>query len=182
VQTGVNLRRLAGSRRDRRVRGTGRGAEFPRARYREVRVLTGGGDDGLGLTSPGEVPITFRGGPGNDGVGVSGTIDDTGVGDGVAVEDLSSTDVVRFTPDFSAFGNGTEPNNSADTLTVRGTPGVDDITITGAKQDITVAGLTPTVTPLFLAPDDFLLIQTLAGDDTVDSSGLPPGLEQPIVQ
>jgi hypothetical protein len=96
VQTGVNLRRLAGSRRDRRVRGTGGGAEFPRARYREVRVLAGGNDYG-------------------------------------AAENLSTTDVVRFTPDF-------------------------------------------------LAPDDFLLIQTLAGDDTVDSSGLPPGLVQHIVQ
>ena len=41
MQTGVNLRRLAGSRRDRRVRGTGRGADFPRARDREVRLLAG---------------------------------------------------------------------------------------------------------------------------------------------
>ena len=41
MQTGVNPRRPAGSRRDRRVRGTGRGAEFPRARYREVQTLAG---------------------------------------------------------------------------------------------------------------------------------------------
>jgi hypothetical protein len=45
-----------------------------------------------------------------------------------------------------------------------------------------VAGLTPLVTPVFLAPDDFLLIQTLDGDDIVDSSGLQPGLVQLIVQ
>jgi hypothetical protein len=45
-----------------------------------------------------------------------------------------------------------------------------------------VAGLTPLVTAVNLAPDDFLLIQTLSGRDVVDSSGLQRGLVQLIVQ
>jgi hypothetical protein len=111
-----------------------------------------------------------------------GGLDESGSGDAVAVNDLSGTDVVRFTPDFTDPLDGEGPNNSSDTLTVRGTAGVDRITVSGSGADITVAGLTPLVTPVFLAPDDFLLIQTLDGRDIVDSSGLQPGLVQLIVQ
>ena len=59
-----------------------------------------------------------------------------------------------------------------------GTPEVDHITVTGSGADVTVAGLTPLVTALFLAPDDFLLIQTGDGRDIVDSSGLERGVVQ----
>jgi hypothetical protein len=111
-----------------------------------------------------------------------GGLDESGSGDAVAVNDLSGTDVVRFTPDFTDPLDGAGPNNSADTLTVRGTTGVDHITVSGSGANVTVAGLTPLVTPVFLAPDDFLLIQTLDGRDIVDSSELQPGLVQLIVQ
>jgi hypothetical protein len=37
------------------------------------------------------------------------------------------------------------------------------------------------VTPVNLAPDDFLRIETLDGHDTVDSSGLQRGLVQLLV-
>jgi len=102
-------------------------------------------------------------------------------GDGVAVNDLSGTDVARFTPDFTDPLDGTGPNNSSDTLTVRGTAGVDHITVSGTGGNVTVAGLTPTVTPVNLAQADFLRIETLAGNDTVDSSGLQRGLVQLLV-
>jgi hypothetical protein len=111
-----------------------------------------------------------------------GGLDESGSGDAVAVNDLSGTDVVRFTPDFTDPLDGAGPNNSSDTLTVRGTAGVDHITVSGSGANITVAGLTPLVTPIFLAPDDFLHIQTLEGRDIVDSSGLQRGLVQLIVQ
>jgi hypothetical protein len=111
-----------------------------------------------------------------------GGLDESGSGDAIAVNDLSGTDVVRFTPDFTDPLDGTGPNNSSDTLTVRGTTGVDHITVSGSGANITVAGLTPLVTPVFLASDDFLLIQTLSGNDIVDSSGLQRGLVQLIVQ
>jgi len=53
-------------------------------------------------------------------------------GDQVAVNDLSSTDVVNFTPDFTDPLDNTGPNNSADQVTVRGTAGVDHITVSGS--------------------------------------------------
>jgi hypothetical protein len=111
---------------------------------------------------------------------------DEGSGDAVAVNDLSGTDVVRFTPDFTDPLDNTGPNNSADTLTVRGTSGVDNITVSGSGANITVAGLTPLVTPVNLRTADVLLpdvlrIDTLAGRDTVDSSGLQAGLLQLLV-
>jgi hypothetical protein len=102
-------------------------------------------------------------------------------GDTIGVNDLSGTDVVRFTPDFTDPLDGTGPNNSSDSLTVRGTAGVDHITVSGSGANITVAGLTPTVTPVNLASEDFLRIETLGGNDTVDSSGLQRGLVQLLV-
>ncbi len=101
---------------------------------------------------------------------------DEGGGDQVAVNDLSSTDVTHFTPDFTDPLDNTGPNNSADQVTVRGTAGVDHITVSGSGANITVAGLTPTVTPVNLDAKDTLRIETLAGADTVNSSGLPRGL------
>ena len=102
-------------------------------------------------------------------------------GDGVAVNDLSGTDVVRFAPDFTNPLSGTGPNNSTDSLTVRGTAGVDHITVSGSGANVTVAGLTPTVSPVNLAPADVLRIETLAGNDTVDTSGLQRGLVQVLL-
>jgi hypothetical protein len=50
--------------------------------------------------------------------------------------------------------------------------------VSGSGANITVSGLTPTVTPVQLHSDDTLRIDTLDGRDTVDSSGLQPGLVQ----
>jgi len=99
-----------------------------------------------------------------------------GLGDGVTVNDLSGTDVVNFTPNFSAPSDGTLPNNSPDQLRVVGTPGVDHITVSGSGANITVAGLSPTVTPVLLDSQDTLRIDTLDGADIVDSHNLERGL------
>jgi hypothetical protein len=112
-----------------------------------------------------------------------GGLDVSGSGDAVGVNDLSTTDVVRFTPNFGATGKGsTAPNNSSDTLTVRGTNRRDLIVVKGSGSNVTVNGLTPQVNSVFLAPDDFLHIDTLKGRDIVDSSALAPGTVQLIVQ
>jgi hypothetical protein len=108
--------------------------------------------------------VTWVGFGGNDG------------GDSVAVNNLSGTDVTSFTANFTDPLDNAGPNNSDDQLTVRGTAGVDDITVSGSGKDITVAGLTPTVTAVNLATPDVLRIDTLDGQDTVDSSGLSRGL------
>jgi hypothetical protein len=123
-------------------------------------------DDRAHVDSDNVENVTFKGFGGLDG------------GDSVAVNDLSGTDVVRFTPDFSAPQDPTSPNNSDDQLTVRGTDKVDTITVSGTGANITVSGLTPLVTPVFLQSPDVLRIDTLAGADVVDSSGLARNLVQ----
>ena len=65
---------------------------------------------------------------------------------------------------------------------MRGTDRRDRIVVKGSGSDVTVNGLTPQVTPVFLAPDDFLNIDTLKGRDIVDSSALAPGTVQLIVR
>jgi hypothetical protein len=107
-----------------------------------------------------------------------GGLDESGGGDAVSVRDLSGTDVVNFTPNFSAPNDATAPNNSADQLTVFGTVGDDHITLSGSGAHITVAGLKPTVTPVLLDSKDVLRIDTLAGRDTVDRHALQRGLVQ----
>jgi hypothetical protein len=107
-----------------------------------------------------------------------GGLDETGAGDTVNVHDLSGTGVVNFTPDFSAPQDGTTPNNSADQLTVTGTPGDDHIALSSVGDTITVSGLTESVTPVLLNSKDTLRINTLAGNDTVDTFGLQAGQVQ----
>ena len=58
------------------------------------------------------------------------------------------------------------------------TPGDDHITVDSFGATINVSGLTPAITPVLLDANDVLRIDTLAGNDTVDSSGLPPGQVQ----
>jgi hypothetical protein len=104
--------------------------------------------------------------------------DEGGFGDDITVNDLSGTGVVNFTPDFSSPSDATAPNNSADQLRVVATPGDDHITVNSFGANFNVSGLTPAITPVLLDAKDVLRIDTLAGNDTVDSSGLPPGLVQ----
>jgi hypothetical protein len=105
-----------------------------------------------------------------------GGLDESGSGDAVNVHDLTGTGVVNFTPDFSAPQDSGAPNNSADQLTVTGTAGDDHVVVSSLGSDITVSGLTPSVTPVRLDSKDTLQINTLTGNDTVDSSGLRSGL------
>ena len=125
-------------------------------------------DDSLGdhIDSLGVENVTYFGFGGNDD------------GDAVRVGDLSGTGVVNFTPNFSAPNDPTAPNNSADQLTVTGTDGVDHIAVSSLAGNITVSGLTTSVTPVLLDSHDVLRIDTLGGNDTVDTLGLQAGLVQ----
>ena len=67
-------------------------------------------------------------------------------------------------------------------MSVRRFAGVDHIAVSGSGASVTVAGLSPLVTPVSLGPDDTLLIQTLGGNDVVDSAGLQRGLVQLILR
>jgi hypothetical protein len=107
-----------------------------------------------------------------------GGLDESGLGDSVSVADLSGTDVVHFNADFTDPLDNLGPNNSADQLRVVGTPGVDHISVIGLGSDISVAGLNPAVTATNLDHQDTLRIDTLAGRDSVDRSGLQQGVVQ----
>jgi hypothetical protein len=107
-----------------------------------------------------------------------GGLDESGAGDAVSLHNLTGTGVVNFTPDFSAPQDGKSPNNSADQLTVNGTAGDDHIVVGSLGTSITVSGLTASATPVLLDSKDTLRINTLGGNDSVDSSGLQPGLVQ----
>lgn len=105
--------------------------------------------------------------------------DETGSGDTVTVHDLSGTGVLGFIPNFSSPSDATAPNNSRDTLAVFGTSGDDQVMISAfSPANIDMIGLTPAITSVLMDDNDLLQINTLDGNDTVDSSGLPPNLVQ----
>jgi hypothetical protein len=123
-------------------------------------------DDRAHIDSVGVENVNWFGFGGNDS------------GDSVKVGDLAGTGVVNFTPNFSAPGDATAPNNSDDQLTVAGTNGDDHIAVSSLGSTITVSGLATAVTPVLLDSHDVLRIDTLGGNDTVDSAGLQKGLVQ----
>ena len=99
-----------------------------------------------------------------------------GVGDRVVVNDLVATDVFEFMPDFSSGRGSNAPNESADTLIMRGTPGIDVFVVGVFSPNTISVGGTVAMTARFLQPSDLLRIETLEGDDFVDSASLPEGL------
>jgi hypothetical protein len=101
-----------------------------------------------------------------------------GRGDTVTVGDLTGAGLVNFTPNFSANIEQTQPNDNTDRLTVTGTNGVDNISVSGVERNISVDGLATQITPIWLTTPDALVIDTLRGKDQVDTSGLEDGLVQ----
>lgn len=101
-----------------------------------------------------------------------------GAGDTIVVNDLVATDVFELTPDFSSGRGSNAPNDSSDTVVVRGTPGIDLYSVGVFRPNTISVGGTVAMTAVFLQPDDILRIETLEGDDFVDSASLPEGLVQ----
>lgn len=135
-----------------------------------------GGDDGNdNLFAATPSPVTILGGTGDEvvdggGAGVGREI--VSLGDG---NDLFRSSLNTFVGARSDIVDG---GSGQDTLTVRGPAGIDRIAVSGSGAGITVAGLKPTVTPIFRQPTNVLRIETVGGNDVVDSSGLRPGLVQ----
>ncbi|MGZ4619306.1 MAG: hypothetical protein ACXV3F_11450 [Frankiaceae bacterium] len=86
--------------------------------------------------------------------------DETGLGGRAAENDLSGTGVVHFTPDFTDSSDNTGAEQNFDQLGVVGTAGVDHLTVSGSGANITMAGLTPLVTPVNLDTQGTLRIGT----------------------
>jgi len=105
-----------------------------------------------------------------------------GGADLVTVNDLSGTDVSLVNIDLSGTLGGATGDGSADRVVVNGTNGNDAINVNGDAGGVKVSGLAATVGILHSeAANDRLDVNTLAGQDNVDSSGLAAGALQLFV-
>ena len=99
-----------------------------------------------------------------------------GGADLVTVNDLSGTDVSSVNVDLAGALGGATGDGQADRVVVNGTNGEDSINVNGDAGGVKVSGLAATVKILHSeAANDRLEINTLAGRDSVDSSGLAAG-------
>ena len=100
----------------------------------------------------------------------------------VAVDDLSGTEVKDVNIDLAGTLGGASGDGQADQVVVSATNGDDAIDVSGDASEVKVSGLAPTVA--IFHPEvrnDRLEINTLAGTDRVDSSGLAAGAIQLFV-
>jgi hypothetical protein len=92
--------------------------------------------------------------------------------DVVTVNDLTGTDVTEVNVDLAETLGGSTGDGELDQVVVNGTNGKDAIDVSGDAGEVKVSGLAATVVIQHHEPTDRLAINTLAGTDTVDSSGL----------
>jgi len=89
--------------------------------------------------------------------------------DNVTVNSLVGTDVTRVDVDLAAFGGGGD--GAADTVTVNGTFGADNVGIAPIGADVRVSGLTPSVFISHSEPaNDKVQVNTFQGTDQVTGS------------
>src|SRR5438876_5184679 len=99
-----------------------------------------------------------------------------GGADLVTVNDLTGTGVSAVTVDLAGTLGGATGDGQPDRVVVNATNGDDSINVSGDATQVTAKGLAPAVAILHPeAANDRLEINTLAGTDTVDSSGLAAG-------
>ena len=100
-----------------------------------------------------------------------------GGADNVVVHDLSGTDLTEVNTNLAA-ANGTG-DGAADNVLVEGTNGDDVSIVTGDASGVAVLGLAAQVNITGAeAANDRLRVNTLAGDDVVEGSGLAAGTIQ----
>jgi Ca2+-binding RTX toxin-like protein len=103
-------------------------------------------------------------------------VDPLGGADTVTVNDLSGTGVVQVNliltgPPATAPGDG-----QTDTVVVNGTNANDQVSVTTAADGLTVTGLAAGIAVIGPEAGDQLVVNGLAGDDTLDASGLQAGV------
>jgi len=143
------------------------------------------GGEAVDLSANGERFIFFRQ-PGNITMDVNdvetSVFNALGGADVITVNDLTGTDVTQVNlnlanPLGSALGDG-----EADQVVVNGTAGDDDIVVTGSAGNVDVKGISAAVAIVHAEfANDRLDVNTLAGTDTVDTSGLEAGVIQLFV-
>ena len=76
---------------------------------------------------------------------------------------------------------GSTGDGAPDTIEVTGTPRADSIAVSGLGRAVDASGLSALVELTLLDPFDRLALLTGGGNDSVDSSGLPPGIVELIL-
>jgi Ca2+-binding RTX toxin-like protein len=105
-----------------------------------------------------------------------------GGADNTIVNDLSGTDVVKANIDLAGALGGNAGDGAADTITMNGTAGADNVAVAANAGIVDVTGLVPAVGISHSeAANDQLRINTLAGNDDVVVGGGVAGLIQAIV-
>jgi Ca2+-binding RTX toxin-like protein len=100
-----------------------------------------------------------------------------GGADTVNVGDLSGTDVRQVNLDLSSAAGVGQGDGQADSVIVNGTAGADSILVASTGGDVNVTGLFAAVKIIGSeVANDLLTINSLAGADTVDASGLLAGI------
>jgi len=90
------------------------------------------------------------------------------------VNDLAGTDLTSINANLAATGGAGDAQS--DNIIVNGTGSNDVVTVTGSAGGVSVLGLSASITMTGSeAANDRVTINTLAGDDVVDASGLPDG-------
>jgi Ca2+-binding RTX toxin-like protein len=124
--------------------------------------------------------------PGNITMDTAGIerVDFTALGgaDDIAVDDLTGTDVSDVNLDLASTLGGATGDDQADRVVVTGTNGDDSIDVSGDAEVVKVNGPAASTEILHSeVANDRLEINTLAGADAVDSSGLAAGAIQLLV-
>ena len=102
-----------------------------------------------------------------------------GGADLVTVNDLTGTDVSSVNVDLAGTLGGATGDGQPDRVVVNATNNDDTIKVSGDASEVAAKGLAPAVAIFHPeAANDRLEINTLAGTDTVDSSGLAAGAIQ----
>jgi Ca2+-binding RTX toxin-like protein len=111
------------------------------------------------------------------------TVDFNALGgaDLATVDDLSGTDVNAVNVDLGGSLGGTTGDGQPDEIVVNGTNGDDLVNIRGDTGSVRVGGLAAKTELLHAEPGDRLDVNTLAGQDSVDSGGLAAGTIQLFV-
>jgi hemolysin type calcium-binding protein len=104
-----------------------------------------------------------------------------GGADLVTVHDLTGTDVTNVAVDLAGTLGGTTGDGAADHVVVEGTNGDDAIKVSGDATAVNVKGLASAIQILHTEIADRLDVNTLAGNDSVQSAGLAAGSIQLFV-
>ena len=113
-----------------------------------------------------------------------GSIEELNTSLGAGADTLRVGDLGRTAMELvhANLGAGFPTGDGAlDTIEVSGTPRADSIAVTGVGRAVDVSGLSALVELTLLDPTDRLALQTGGGNDDVDSSGLPTGIVDLVV-